>query len=68
MVNVTFTDVGRGKASWSATCEEVTFDWLYDQVKSKAMVLSTELNFSEEGTIFAGFHPIGKFQVDYPFR
>ena len=64
MIRVKFIEVGRGNKTWEADCpNEITYQWLYNQVKSRGGVMSSNLFFSDSGTIFAGFHPIGKFEI-----
>lgn len=71
---VKFQDVGRNKISWEAECtakdiSELEYDWFYNQVKKRAFVMSCELDFilnekdNTTGTIYAGFHTIGKFVI-----
>ena len=45
------------------------YEWLYSQVKKRAMVMSKEIDFlidkkdNINGIITAGFHTIGKFTI-----
>ena len=59
-MKVKFSNVGRDKGNWLAECEEITYDWLYKQVSP--YLISSNINFAN-GTIFAGFHSVGKFEV-----
>lgn len=52
-MQVKFIGVGRNKKSWEAKCEgELSYDWLYVEVKKALM--SSAIDFSDDGTIFAG--------------
>ena len=73
-MKIKFIEVGRNNASWESECpanniEEMEYDWFYSQVKKRAMVMSTDLDFllnkenNTDGIITAGFHTIGKFQI-----
>lgn len=62
-MKVKFIDVGRNNKNWEAETDNVDYDWLYAQVKKHGMVMSSNLNFSDQGTIFAGFQNIGKFEI-----
>lgn len=65
-MKVTFEGVGRNKATWTAECAKLEYEWLYRQVKRNAAVLSADLDFVEVGVgvgrIFAGMRPIGMFR------
>ena len=78
-MKIKFIDVGRNNVSWEAECkaekiEDLEFEWLYSQVKKRAMVMSKEIDFlidcadNTNGVITAGFRPIGKFTIlqDHP--
>jgi hypothetical protein len=61
---VKFKDVGRNKKSWEAHCDgELTYKFMYGQVKSNAAIMSSDLEFGDNGTIFAGFRSVGTFEV-----
>lgn len=71
---VKFQDVGRNNISWEAECtandiSELEYDWFYNQVKTRACVMSREIDFllnkedETTGIIIAGFHTIGKFAI-----
>lgn len=61
-MKVKFIEVGRDNKSWEAECNgELTYEWLYGQAK-KAL-RSSDIDFSEDGTIFAGFRSVGRFEV-----
>lgn len=61
-MKVKFIDVGRNKKSWEAECDgELNYNWLYSQAKKALM--SSDIDFSDDGTIFAGFRSVGKFEV-----
>ena len=73
-MKIKFIDVGRNNANWEADCkaeniEDLEYEWLYSQVKKRAMVMSKEIDFLLDSTnyihgiITAGFHTIGKFTI-----
>lgn len=72
-MKIKFIDVGRNNTNWESDCpaksvEELDYGWLYSQVKKHGMVMSRELDFfvNKDGTggsITAGFHTIGKFEI-----
>ena len=73
-MKIKFIDVGRNNANWEAECkaetiEDLEYEWLYSQVKKRAMVMSKEIDFlinrqdNTNGVITAGFHTIGKFTI-----
>lgn len=68
-MKVFFENVGYGNASWQAELNgELTYEWLYGQVKGKCM--SRDIDFALEkenpknGVILAGFHKIGSFRIE----
>ena len=78
-MKIRFIDVGRNNANWEAECkaekiEELEYEWLYSQVKKRAMVMSREIDFmvntedNTSGVITAGFRTIGTFTIlqDHP--
>ena len=78
-MKIKFIDVGRNNANWEAECkaekiEDLEYAWLYSQVKKRAMVMSTEIDFlinredETKGVITAGFRTIGTFTIlqDHP--
>lgn len=65
-MNVIFNNVGREKKTWVARCEgEVTYDWMYRQVKKHGMVMSRDIDFTDSGKILAGMRPIGEYNIDH---
>jgi len=65
-IMVKFVDVGVNKLSWTATCKEISFDWLYKQIKSKGALMSSEISFYNEhgsGIIYAGLRAVGRFEI-----
>lgn len=61
-MKVKFKEIGRNKDNWESECEELTYEWLYSQVKRYLM--SDNIDFSEDGTVLVGgFRPVGKFEV-----
>ncbi len=78
-MKIKFIDVGRNNANWEAECkaekiEDLEYEWLYSQVKKRAMVMSKEIDFlinredNTSGVITAGFRTIGTFTIlqDHP--
>ena len=61
MYTVVFKNVGRRKETWSAKCEEITYDFMFREVK-KHGVMSNNIEFLG-GVIFAGIHNIGTFDI-----
>ena len=65
-----FRDVGSNKAHWTACTDSPTYDWLLNEVKKHAGVLSWCLDFYFEdaefkhGVIEAGFRVIGTYDVE----
>ncbi len=73
-MKIKFIDVGRNNANWEAECkaekiEDLEYGWLYSQVKKRAMVMSSEIEFLidrenyTKGIITAGFRTIGTFTI-----
>ncbi|MDF2815719.1 MAG: hypothetical protein K0Q81_1919 [Paenibacillus sp.] len=63
-MQVKFIDVGRNNKSWEAECNgELTYKFLYGQVKKNGDVVSSGLDFTDDGAILAGFRTIGRFEV-----
>ena len=73
-MKIRFLDVGRNAVSWEAECnaekiEDLEYEWLYSQVKKKAKVMSTEIDFlinredETKGIITAGFRTIGTLKI-----
>ena len=59
---VKFIEVGRNKRSWESECKgELNYNWLYKEAKKALM--SSEIDFSDNGIIFAGFRNVGRFEV-----
>lgn len=68
-MKVEFHDVGRSKSNWSAECKEITYNWLYNQVKAHGVLSSSSLDFeydeeNDVGKIYAGFYVIGTFRCE----
>jgi len=66
VITVKFIDVGQEKRNWTSTCAEISFNWLYRQVKSNGALMSGDLSFKNEhgkGTIYEGFCAVGRFEV-----
>ncbi|MGE5631350.1 MAG: hypothetical protein ACM3TR_09675 [Caulobacteraceae bacterium] len=61
-MKVKFIEVGRSKKTWETECEgELTYEWLYSQAK-KAL-FSSNIDFTDDGKIYAGFHNVGRFEI-----
>ena len=60
-MKVKFIDVGRDKKTWEAECDTLTYDWMYSQVKKALM--SNNIEFGEDGKIYAGFRAVGRFGI-----
>jgi len=62
MAKVRFIEVGRNKMSWEAECKgEPTYNWLHKQVKK--VLGSRGIDFSNDGQIYAGLRPVGRFEI-----
>ena len=61
MQTVIFKEVGRRNDSWSAQTNEITYDFMFGQVK-KHGVMSSDIDFIN-GRIYAGFHCIGTYEI-----
>lgn len=62
-MRIKFVDVGRNKRNWEVECAELTYDFMYKQVKSMSGILSQEVDFMDNGSILVGFRSVGKFEV-----
>lgn len=70
-MKIAFKDVGRGKRNWTAEIdttqdrEDVSYDLASEVLKSGALLSrGIEVSLSDdksEGTVFAGFRPVGTF-------
>ena len=67
-MKVYFERVGHSNANFSRECGgELTYEWLYEQVKPYCMSRNIEFNYDEEtglGLIFGGFYTIGGFKIE----
>ena len=65
MKAIEFIEVGRNKLSWTCeTEEEVDYEFLYNQVKVRGGLLSSVIDFTDDGEIFVGgFRKVGTFKV-----
>ena len=62
MPRVRFTEVGRNKVTWEAEYKgELTESWLYKQAKKALM--SSGIEFGDNGVIYAGFRSVGRFEI-----
>lgn len=62
-MKVRFIEVGRNKKSWEAEYDgELNYNWLYMQAKKALM--SSDIDFSDDGKIYAGFRNVGRFEVE----
>lgn len=62
-MQIKFIDVGRNKRNWEVECAELTYDFMYGQVKLVGGLLSQDIDFMDDGRIIAGFRTVGKFKV-----
>lgn len=67
-MTVYFKNVGYCNACWRAKCKgELTYEWLYRQVKRYCMSRALEFYYDKEtglGSVCAGLHTIGSFEVE----
>ena len=65
---VNFINVGHSNQSFCRLCKgELTYEWLYKQIKPYVMSRNIEFSYNEEtnkGYIFGGFQTIGEFEVE----
>lgn len=65
---VNFINIGYSNQSFIRLCKsELTYEWLYKQVKPYIMSRNVSFSYDEEtnkGYIFGGFHTIGEFEVE----
>lgn len=72
-MKVKFINVGRNNVNWEEPApvnnyDDLEYEWLYYQVKKRAFVMSDNIDFflkegETKGTITAGFHKIGEFEL-----
>lgn len=67
-MKVYFERVGYSNANFSRERKgELTYEWLYKQVKPYCMSRNIDFNYNEEtneGTIFGGLRTIGGFRIE----
>lgn len=64
MPRVKFINVGREKKNWEAECEgDLTYQWLFGQVKKQRALVSNDIDFYKDGRITAGFRTVGRFEI-----
>lgn len=67
-MKVLFRNVGYLAANFERECNgELTYKWLYKQVKSYCMSRNLDFSYDEDtrqGIIFGGMRVIGKFEVE----
>lgn len=66
-MKVKFKNVGRYNASWSVECEELTEDWVYNQVKNHCITKNPLIAYDEEtnrGVVSENLRVIGWFSVE----
>lgn len=67
-MKVLFERVGHSNVSFVRECKgELTYDWLYEQIKPYCMSKCIEFNYNEEtneGLIFGGLQTIGGFRIE----
>lgn len=63
-MRVKFIDVGRDKKSWEAETDgELTYSWLFGQVKKRGSLLSSGIDFYEDGSITSVFRTVGRYEI-----
>ena len=67
-MTVYFENVGHSNANFTRECKkELTYEWLYRQVKPYCMSRNLDFSYDEEtgeGLIFGGFQTIGRFRIE----
>lgn len=64
MTEVTFTEVGRKKLTWTATMKTVSYRTLMAEIRKHSALMSSDVQFDlDAGVIFAGFHSVGKISA-----
>lgn len=67
-MKVYFERVGHSNANFSRECNgELTYEWLYKQVKPYCMSRNISFHYNEEtneGLIFGGYQTIGGFKIE----
>ena len=67
-MKVYFERVGHSNANFSRECNgELTYEWLYKQVKPYCMSRNLAFSYNEEtnkGLIFGGYQTIGWFKIE----
>lgn len=67
MTTVKFNNVGRGKQSWwivtTQDASEIDYDFLFNSIKKHKALMSDNIEFLDDGTITAGFRPVGTFEI-----
>lgn len=64
-MTIQFTNVGRNHASWTAELADSTEAAIIREVRKRKVLASKEI-FAEDGTIYAGFRPVGQYRVIQP--
>lgn len=61
---VRFIEVGRNKKTWEAECAgEPDYKFLNGQVRKNGALMSSFLDFDDDGAIRAGLRTVGRFEV-----
>ena len=66
MIKIKFFDVGCDKKSWTASCVEITFDWLCRQAMTLGGLASSDISFKNvhgKGEIYTREGVVGRFEV-----
>lgn len=67
-MKVFFERVGHSNANFTRECKgELSYDWLYKQIKPYCMSRNIEFSYNEEtgaGLIFGGLQTIGGFRIE----
>lgn len=68
-MKIYFERVGHSNVNFVKECKgELTYEWLYKQVKPYCMSRDIDFSYKEEtneGLIFGGFQTIGGFKIEY---
>ena len=63
-MKIKFINVGREDKNWiSEEVKEVTYEILIKEIFQHSALVSSNIEFSDEGRIYAGFHHVGDFEV-----
>lgn len=62
---VKFKNIGRNNISFVRKTEEITYEWLLEQVKPYLLSHNIDFDYNQKGTItvFAGMQTVGEIEV-----